>query len=376
MEAQTGMHWSCWTNKKYWAVKTGQRTAEEKELLKEIEYWRKEVSYWKNWRLLNMVVGDGHRGPLKNREKTHFLSQITKHKWPHNHKTRPRWSRPNGRGPRTWRPQWPTRTVSPSPHRAKLHFARGIQHRTNETSPRSRAGHPLGRDSASLEALMGSPLPHMLPRPEHLMFRHMQAPKSKMNPRHAVLLTPPGNHIPALFRQPSRWGHPHHCTALCGKAASVSSVTLCYPLLCGPRAAPSKDDGETLKEGTDACLAPAQVNAVTSDQWGASPPSPSALCGRPRYHDAIPGTAAPSPTLREYRTTRHRHTCYCAPYDLSSTAPPSQCTDDDQGRSSHTATLEAAPGRIQGTPRRSAGSKIRQDGRQLYNTAHHAATRN
>jgi hypothetical protein len=41
MEAQTGMHCSCWTNKKYWAVSTGQRTVEEKELLKEIEYLAK-----------------------------------------------------------------------------------------------------------------------------------------------------------------------------------------------------------------------------------------------------------------------------------------------------------------------------------------------
>jgi hypothetical protein len=89
-------------------------------------------------------VGDSHRGPLKNWGKTHFLSQKTKHKRIHNHKTHPRQSRLSSRGPRSWRPQWPTRTVSPSHPRAKLRFARGAQHRSNKTPPRSRAGCPLG----------------------------------------------------------------------------------------------------------------------------------------------------------------------------------------------------------------------------------------
>jgi hypothetical protein len=56
---------------------------------------------------------------------------------------------------------------------------------------------------------MGSPLPHPLPRPEYLMFGHMQALKSKTNPHHVVPLTrlgiisqrcsanPPGEAIPA-----------------------------------------------------------------------------------------------------------------------------------------------------------------------------------
>jgi hypothetical protein len=34
------------------------------------------------------------------------------------------------------------------------------------------------------------------------MFRHLQVPKSKTNPRHAS--NTHGNHIPALFRQTSR----------------------------------------------------------------------------------------------------------------------------------------------------------------------------
>jgi hypothetical protein len=35
-----------------------------------------------------------------------------------------------------------------------------------------------------------------------------QAPGSKANPRHADPLTPPGNHILALFRQPALCGYP------------------------------------------------------------------------------------------------------------------------------------------------------------------------
>jgi hypothetical protein len=50
------------------------------------------------------------------------------------------------------------------------------------------------------------------------------------------------------------------------RKSSVSSVTLCYPLLYGPRAASSQEDGRTLKKGTNACLALAQDDAVTSDQ--------------------------------------------------------------------------------------------------------------
>jgi hypothetical protein len=52
----------------------------------------------------------------------------------------------------------------------RLRLARGLDAPSGETPPRSRAGRPLGRDSVSLEALTSSPLPHPLPRPEHLMF--------------------------------------------------------------------------------------------------------------------------------------------------------------------------------------------------------------
>jgi hypothetical protein len=148
----------------------------------------------------------------------------------------------------------------------------------------------------------------------------MQVPESKTNPRHVVPLTPPGNHIPALFRQPSRRGHPRHCMSLCGKA-SVSSVTLCRPLPYGPHAAPSKEDGGTLEKATDTCIAPSRDDALTSNQRGTSPPSPSALCGHPRCHATIPGTAAPSLALWESRTTRYHHARCCATADLPSARP-------------------------------------------------------
>jgi hypothetical protein len=98
-------------------------------------------------------------------------------------------------------------------------------------------------------------------------------------------------------------------------------ATLYHPLLYGSRTAPPKEDGGALERGTDAHLAPAQDNAVTSDQQDASPPSPSALCGHSRCHDAIPGTATPSPTLWEYGATRRCHSSCCAPYGFPSAAP-------------------------------------------------------
>jgi hypothetical protein len=89
------------------------------------------------------TVGDSHRGPLKNRGKPIFFCKNTKHKRTHKRKTHSRQSRLSSRGPRSWRPRWPTRTVSPSHPRAKLHFARGAQLHSIEVPPRSRVGRPL-----------------------------------------------------------------------------------------------------------------------------------------------------------------------------------------------------------------------------------------
>jgi hypothetical protein len=56
-----------------------------------------------------------------------------------------------------------------TPPRVRLRLTRGLDAPSGEAPPRSRARHPLERDPASLEALMDSPLPHLLPRPEYLM---------------------------------------------------------------------------------------------------------------------------------------------------------------------------------------------------------------
>jgi hypothetical protein len=93
-------------------------------------------------------------------------------------------------------------------------------------------------------------------------------------------------------------------------------------------------------------------------QWSVSPPSPLALCGHPRHCATIPGTVAPSPTLWVPGRTRHRHAHRCASSGLLSAAPSSQRTDGDRTGSSHTTTLEAAPGKVQDSPRRPTGARI------------------
>jgi hypothetical protein len=136
---------------------------------------------------------------------------------------------------------------------------------------------------------------------------------------------------------------PRHC------AAHSCTVSISHP---------SKEDGGTLERGTDAYPAPAPDNVVTSDQWSASLPSPPALCGHPRRCATIPGTAAPSSALWEPGTTRHRHARCCASYGLPSAKPSSQRTDDDRTGSPHATTLEAAPRRVQDSPRRRSGARF------------------
>jgi hypothetical protein len=73
--------------------------------------------------------------------------------------------------------------------------------------------------------------------------------------------------------------------------------------------------------------------------------------------------------------TGHHHARYFASYDLPSMAPSSQHAGGGRTCNLCTTTLEAAPVRAQDSPRRPNRSKIRQDGRQLRGTAHHASTR-
>jgi hypothetical protein len=55
--------------------------------------------------------------------------------------------------------------------------------------------------------------------------------------------------------------------------------------------------------------------------------------------------------------------------------PSSLSADEDRTVNRYPSTLEAAPVRVQGVPRRHDWSDIRQDGRQLHDTAHHAFIR-
>jgi hypothetical protein len=150
----------------------------------------------------------------------------------------------------------------------------------------------------------------------------VQAPKSKTNPRHAVPLTPPGNHIPALFHQPSRLGHPRHCAALCGEA-SVSSTTLCYPLSYSPHVAPSKEDGGALEKGTDAYVAPAQDGAAIP---ATTPPS-RALQHHPQRCGSTGRQGATTPAVVQpptFRQPDHRNDACTTTREEAPTPPPSK----------------------------------------------------
>jgi hypothetical protein len=151
-----------------------------------------------------------------------------------------------------------------------------------------------------------------------------------------------------MFHQPASCGHPRCCA---GRPVSTPRHYAAHSRTAST-SHPSKEDSGTLEKGTTICPAPAQDGAVTSYQCSMSPPSLPALCGHPRHCAAIPGTAASSPALWKHGTTGHRHTRRCASFDPPSAQPSSRHTDGDRTRSSHTTTLEAAPGQSQDLPRR------------------------
>jgi hypothetical protein len=114
---------------------------------------------------------------------------------------------------------------------------------------------------------------------------------------------------------------------------------------------------------------------MTSGWQERSSPSLSTLCGHTRPCSATPRTAATTPALLERTGAGRHHTCRCTSYGPPSTAPSSLSADDDRTANHYATTLEAAPVRAQDAPRRHDWNEIRQDGRQLHNTAHHAFTR-
>jgi hypothetical protein len=114
---------------------------------------------------------------------------------------------------------------------------------------------------------------------------------------------------------------------------------------------------------------------VTSGRREWFSPSLSALCGHPRHCSAMSGTATTSPTLLERTGTGRRHACHCTSYGPPLTTPSSRPAGDSRTANLYTTTLEAAPVRAQDAPRCPDWRKIRQDGRQLRDTARHASTR-
>jgi hypothetical protein len=106
---------------------------------------------------------------------------------------------------------------------------------------------------------------------------------------------------------------------------------------------------------------------------GVPSPSLSILCGHPRPCRATPRTATTAPTLLSTRG-RDTATPAIAPRTDRRQQLPSS-PPEDAPVNHHVSTLEVAPVRAQDTPRRRDWSKIRQDGRQLYGTIRHTATR-
>jgi hypothetical protein len=113
---------------------------------------------------------------------------------------------------------------------------------------------------------------------------------------------------------------------------------------------------------------------MTSSQRERSSPSPSALCGHPRHCSIRAGTVTTSSMLLERTGMRRRHTRHCTSYDLPLTPPSSRSAGGDRTANLYAATLEVAPVRAQGSPRRLNRSEIRWDGRQPRNTARHTST--
>jgi hypothetical protein len=137
---------------------------------------------------------------------------------------------------------------------------------------------------------------------------------------------------------------------------------------------PSKEDGKTLKRGTDACPTLGQGGTVTSGQRGVSSQSHPA----PR---TIPAAVPPSRALQHHP----QHCGSPGRQDITTPAivrfpalrqpnPRAGVRTTTKQEGSHATTLEAAPGRAQDSLRRPARRKIRQDGHQLHDVVHYTAT--
>jgi hypothetical protein len=145
-------------------------------------------------------------------------------------------------------------TASPGTPQANLHLAQGVGTAPRKSPPRSsawrpfnvspprlralaprtsfrlaRGFRPLEQASASLEASLDPRHPSCAPDQGIKCTEASQAPGSKMNPRHADLLTWPGNQISALFEQPVTV-QPSRCCASAMRDGRCHSVALHCPL--------------------------------------------------------------------------------------------------------------------------------------------------
>jgi hypothetical protein len=144
------------------------------------------------------TVGDNHKGLLTNGKKpflqnnqTQINPQIVKHT-PHNHGPvqggahgPSNLSDPSGFLPGHPSIRTPASLEGYTPPRAYLRLARGLHAPSGRSPPRSRPPRPLLPDQSIKRS------------------DTTQVPRSNAYPHHAGPLTPPGNHILALFHQPS-----------------------------------------------------------------------------------------------------------------------------------------------------------------------------
>jgi hypothetical protein len=180
---------------------------------------------------------------------------------------------------------------------------------------------------------------------------------SKANPRHAGPLTPPGNHIPTQFRQPSCAAIPGTVRELCGKAG-VNSMALCRPLLYGLHIEPLErgwrnprkrhERQPCTRAGRRRDVAP--VERVSSITFGPVRPSPP-LCHHLGHCCTILGAVG----ARDDETLPRSLLCI---YGIPSAEPSSQRMNDDRTGSPHATTLEAAPRQVQDSPRRRSGARF------------------
>jgi hypothetical protein len=156
------------------------------------------------------TIGESHEGPLITRKNPFFFAKmiIQTHKPQITPRIVAAWC---GEGPTARITSATHQAANLGPPRANFRLARGPG-----TAPRN-LRLARGLDAPSGESPPRSRTPRAHDPRTHSPDRSIKCtgttrePGSKANPRHADPLTPPGNHIPALFRQPSPCGHPWHC---------------------------------------------------------------------------------------------------------------------------------------------------------------------